>query len=113
MNTFLHDVGHWSMKLKYVKFEVFTSMTMKNAISWDLKPRGSFKNRLFGGTYLLHHHGNKNGRTRDVTRNCYKVVRSLPIVVTLMMKAIRSCETSVLTRAAWYHIQEDGILHCN
>jgi hypothetical protein len=38
------------------------------------------------------------------------VARS-PILVTLMMQAKRSAETSVLTRAAGRHIPEDGILH--
>jgi hypothetical protein len=38
------------------------------------------------------------------------VVPSSPILVTPMMEAIRSSETSVLTRATWRDIQEDGIL---
>jgi hypothetical protein len=39
------------------------------------------------------------------------VVRSLQILVTLMMVALRSSKTSVLTRATRRNIQEDGILH--
>jgi hypothetical protein len=39
------------------------------------------------------------------------VVPSLLILVTLMMEAIHSSETSVLTRATWHNIQEVGILH--
>jgi hypothetical protein len=39
------------------------------------------------------------------------VVPSSPILVTLMLKAIRSSETSVLTRTTRSHIPEDGILH--
>jgi hypothetical protein len=33
------------------------------------------------------------------------------IIVSLMMEAISSSETSVLTTAAWHHIPEGGILH--
>jgi hypothetical protein len=34
----------------YVGFEVFTAVTMKNAIFWDVMPCGSCENRRFGGT---------------------------------------------------------------
>jgi hypothetical protein len=39
------------------------------------------------------------------------VVPSSPILVTLMMEAIRSFETSILTRATRRNIPEEGILH--
>jgi hypothetical protein len=38
-------------------------------------------------------------------------VPSSPILVTWMMEAQSSSETSVLTRATWRNIQEDGIQH--
>jgi hypothetical protein len=46
----------------------------------------------------------------SVTRYCY-VVPSSPILVTLMMEAIRSSETSVATRVIRRNIPEHGILH--
>jgi RNA recognition motif-containing protein len=37
-------------QISSVRFEVFTAVTMKNIIYWDVKPRGPCKNRRFGGT---------------------------------------------------------------
>jgi hypothetical protein len=38
----------------YVRFEVFTAVSMKNAVFWDVAPCRSCVNRRFGGTYRLH-----------------------------------------------------------
>jgi hypothetical protein len=51
--------------LKYVRFEAFAVLTMKNAVFWDVTPCGSSKNRQFGGTYPLHHLDDKNLRARN------------------------------------------------
>jgi hypothetical protein len=49
-----------SAEKKYVGFEVFTAVTMKNAIFWGVAPcRCGRLNRLFGGSYCLHLQGRK------------------------------------------------------
>jgi hypothetical protein len=71
----------------------FTFLTIRNVIFWDVTPRGS----LFLCSVLRF----------LVTAN----VPSSPILVTLIMEAIRSSETSVLTRAIQRSIPECGILN--
>jgi hypothetical protein len=34
----------------FLRFEVFTAVTMKNGVFWDVTPCGSCKNRRFGRT---------------------------------------------------------------
>jgi hypothetical protein len=38
------------IKQSFVRFEVFTAVTMKNGVFLDVTPCGSCKNRRFGGT---------------------------------------------------------------
>jgi hypothetical protein len=35
--------------LVYVRFEIFTAVTIKNGVFWDVTPCGSCKNGHFGG----------------------------------------------------------------
>jgi hypothetical protein len=43
----------------YVRFEVFTAVTIKKAVFWDVAPCRNGVNRRFGGTYRLHLQGRK------------------------------------------------------
>jgi hypothetical protein len=40
----------WKMMTYSVRFDVFTAVTMKNGVFWDVTPCDSCKNRRFGGT---------------------------------------------------------------
>jgi hypothetical protein len=86
-----------------VRFEVFTVVTMKNNV-WDVLSCGSYKNRHFGGKYLLYHQG-------LLLLLTVIIIYSSPVLVSLIMGAISSSETSVLTRATRRNISEEGILH--
>jgi hypothetical protein len=102
---------HITSLLYSPRFEIFTAMAMKNTVFWDVTTRGSCKNRSFGGTYRLHHDGDKNRRARKNVSFSANVVPSTPILVTLMMEAISSSETSGLIIATRRHIPEDRLLY--
>jgi hypothetical protein len=41
------------------------NMKLKNAVFWDVAPRGSFNNRCFGGTSLPHNQSAKKQQDRN------------------------------------------------
>jgi hypothetical protein len=50
----------WNENYKcYVRFEVFTAVTMKKAVFWDVAPCRYGVNRRFEGTYRLHLQGRR------------------------------------------------------
>jgi hypothetical protein len=61
------SVNRYNMGLNnnylHVGFEVFTAVTMKNAVFWEVAPCGFCKNQCFGGT-CLHLQGRKNPRAK-------------------------------------------------
>jgi hypothetical protein len=76
---------------------------MKNDVSWDVTPCGSCNNLRFGRTNCLHHQVEEDRRARNNV--------SSPILATMTLKALRSSQTSVPTRATRRNIPEDVIHH--
>jgi hypothetical protein len=60
LEIFMRSVFPLLVTANFVRFEVFTAVTMKNGVFWVVTPCGSCKNRRFGGTWPLLHQGDKN-----------------------------------------------------
>jgi hypothetical protein len=56
----LFSLSSHIMFLLLVRFEVFTAVTMKKGVFWDVTPCDSCKNGRFGGTWRLLHQCDKN-----------------------------------------------------
>jgi hypothetical protein len=55
------------LELQYfcVRFEIFTAVTMKTAVFWDVTPCDSYKNGRLGGMFRANHQGEENRRARN------------------------------------------------
>ena len=53
--TYSHLIGDFQCRqsMQHVRFEVFTAVTMKKAVFWDVAPCRCGVIRRFGGTYRL------------------------------------------------------------
>jgi hypothetical protein len=82
---------------------------MKNIVFWDVRPSGFCKKRRFGATYHLYHQTIIHRVLRLLV--IANVVLSSPIIVILMIEALSSSETLVLTRDTRRNISEDDTIH--
>jgi hypothetical protein len=68
-----------------VRSEVFTAVTVKNAVFWDIAPCGSCKNGRFGGMHRLHHQSNKNQRARNNVHSNQQSKHAAKLLLTLFL----------------------------
>jgi hypothetical protein len=106
----------------FVRSEVFSAVTTKTTVFWDVAPCRYCINRRFGGTYCLYLQGRrKKEKIRDRGTSVSRCLQTAATCSrwfldrgfsfsTLKMEAICSFETSVYTISTWRHIPEDGIL---
>jgi hypothetical protein len=85
---------------------------IKDTVFWNATPCVSCKNRFSEkriASIIRVERTGELGTILAVTSDRSKMGRSA-ILVTLMMEAILSSKTSVLTSATWCNIQDEGIL---
>jgi hypothetical protein len=61
--------NYWENSVYFVRFVIFTAVSRKNAVFWDVAQCRSCVNRRFGQMYRLHLQGRKiRGRGTSVSR---------------------------------------------
>jgi hypothetical protein len=96
-----------------VKFEVFTAVTLKFTVFWDVTPCNPVEIHPCFCLYPVFR-GEKqavNRRRKAIGSDCFLQVDCLVCCTTLRMEAVSSAETSVNSRTTHRHIPQDSILH--
>jgi hypothetical protein len=86
---------------------ISTNHKVKNGVSWDVTPCGSYKNRRFGGTYRSLNQSYKNGWTRNnISRNQQPThaTKTLYFFVLFDHEYGVVTETSSVVRGKWPYI---------
>jgi hypothetical protein len=58
-NAIKHDTHQDANSKDFLRFEVFTAVTIKNVVFWDMVPYRYSINLRLGGTYRLHLQGRR------------------------------------------------------
>jgi hypothetical protein len=117
--VFFRSVRRLLVTARVVPISPFLVTLMKEALSSSETAVLTRATRRNIPNAILHSHRHENLKSYILVfpRNVLQllvtanVVPNSLILFTLMMKAILSCEMSVLTTVTRRHIQEDGILH--
>jgi hypothetical protein len=97
-----------------VRLAIFTAVTMKNALFWDVTSCGSCKSRRFGGAYHFHNESERLGVPLVLSEDIPHDGRQRePLATVSPLSCLSPVETSALTKTAWRrYIPENSILHC-
>jgi hypothetical protein len=102
----------YSQLNNFVRFKVFTAVTIKNDVFLDVMPCGSCKNWRFGRKYPLHLQDRKSVEQET---NLQQVTKQNGLLLgwypTLKVEAISSAETWVHIRTTRHYIPENGNIH--
>jgi hypothetical protein len=102
-----------------VGFEVFTAVTMKNAVFWDVAPCGFIINRRFEGTCRLHLQDRRNNASEE---KCYTVANRLnyssealiALIITLeVVGRLLECQPTISGVRSGFKILLTAGRHCS